>query len=239
MYNTRVLSSENSCAGFKRRMQKSIGMAKFSISRTSTLYRSLLSTPPPPLHHHRHIPLRFCTTTTSLSDYDDADSAAPSPSPEQTERTFFDRPLENGLDPGVYRAILVGKAGQKPLQKKLKSGTVVTLLSIGTGGIRNNRRPLDHENPREYANRCAVQWHRVTVYPERLGNLLMKTVLPGSTLYVEGNLETKVFSDPVTGLVRRVREVAVRRNGRVVFLGPGDDPKQQTQQNDLRAVGYY
>jgi len=27
--------------------------------------------------------------------------------------------------------------------------------------------------------------------------------------------------------------------GRVVFLGPGDDPKQQTQQNDLRAVGYY
>ena len=108
---------------------------------------------------------------------------------------------------------MVGKAGQKPLQKKLKSGTVVTLLSIGTGGIRNNRRPLDHENPREYANRCAVQWHRVTVYPERLGNLLMKNVLPGSTLYVEGNLETKVFSDPVTGLVRRVREVAVRRNG--------------------------
>jgi len=80
-------------------------MAKFSISRTTTLYRSLLSTPPPPLHHHRHIPLRFCTTTTSLSDSDDADSAAPSPSPEQTERTFFDRPLENGLDPGVYRVI--------------------------------------------------------------------------------------------------------------------------------------
>jgi len=79
-------------------------MAKFSISRTTTLYRSLLSTPPLPLHHHRHIPLRFCTTT-SLPDSDDADSAAPSPSPEQTERTFFDRPLENGLDPGVYRVI--------------------------------------------------------------------------------------------------------------------------------------
>lgn len=107
---------------------------------------------------------------------------------------------------------MVGKAGQKPLQKKLKSG-----------GIRNNRRPLDHENPREYANRCAVQWHRVTVYPERLGNLLMKNVLPGSTLYIEGNLETKVFSDPITGLVRRIREVAVRRHGKLTNFSIPDD----------------
>ncbi|GAU19035.1 hypothetical protein TSUD_193730 [Trifolium subterraneum] len=213
-----------------------MGRFSISLSRTASLYRSFLSTPA--LLHH--IPLRFCTTTTTpFSDSNEAESAAPSPSPEQTERTFYDRPLENGLDPGIYRAILVGKVGQKPLQKKLRSGTVVTLLSIGTGGIRNNRRPLDHENPREYANRCAVQWHRVTIYPERLGNVLMKNVLPGSTLYIEGNLETKVFSDPITGLVRRVREVAVRRHGRVVFLSPGDDADQQAQQNDLRAGKYF
>lgn len=30
-------------------------------------------------------------------------------------------------------------------------------------------------------------------------------------------METKVFSDPVTGLVRRIREVAIRQNG-MVFL---------------------
>lgn len=78
------------------------------------------------------------------------------------------------------QAILVGEAGQKPLQKKLKSGTVVTLLSLGTGGIRNNRRPLDNESPSDYANRCAVQWHRVCIYPQRLGTLAMKHVLPGS-----------------------------------------------------------
>ncbi|RRT75179.1 hypothetical protein B296_00016012, partial [Ensete ventricosum] len=34
-----------------------------------------------------------------------------------------------------------------------------------------------------------------------------------SILYLEGNLETKVFSDPITGLVRRIREVAIRRDG--------------------------
>lgn len=39
-----------------------------------------------------------------------------------------------------------------------------------------------------------------------------------SVIYLEGNLETKVFSDPVTGLVRRVREVAIRRDGMYFLL---------------------
>ncbi|KAK7330213.1 hypothetical protein VNO77_24400 [Canavalia gladiata] len=198
-------------------------------------YRSLLSTPNP----YHQLPLYFSTTTSNdLSDTEEAESA--SAESEQKERIGYDRPLENGLDVGVYKAILVGKAGQPPLQKRLKSGKVVTLMSLGTGGIRNNRRPLDNENPRDYANRSGIQWHRVTVYPQQLGDLLMKNVLPGSMLYVEGNLETKIFTDPLTGLVRRIREVAIRRKGRVVFLGHGGDAEQQTQeQNDMRRAGYY
>jgi single-strand DNA-binding protein len=133
---------------------------------------------------------------------------------------------------------VVGQVGQTPLQKKLKSGRTVTMFSVGTGGIRNNRRPLDNEDPREYANRCAVQWHRVSVYPDRLGRIVNKHVLPGSILYLEGNLETKIFTDPITGLVRRIREIAIRRNGRIVFLGKGGDA-QQASQSELKGVGYY
>lgn len=128
--------------------------------------------------------------------------------------------------------------GQTPIQKKLKSGRIVTLMSVGTGGIRNNRRPLDNEEPRDYANRCSVQWHRVSIYPERLGEVAMKHVIPGSILYLEGNLETKVFSDPITGLVRRIREIAIRRNGRLVFLGNGIDTQKSTQA-EMKGVGYY
>ena len=74
---------------------------------------------------------------------------------------------------------MVGQVGQSPFQKKLKGGRTVTLLSVGTGGIRNYRRPLESEEPRDYANRCTIQWHRVSVYPERLGDLVMKEVVPG------------------------------------------------------------
>ena len=42
-----------------------------------------------------------------------------------------------------------------------------------------------------------------------------------SILYLEGSLETKIFTDPATGLVRRVREVAIRRNGTFMnFFSP-------------------
>ncbi|KAF5174927.1 Single-stranded dna-binding protein [Thalictrum thalictroides] len=134
-------------------------------------------------------------------------------------------------------AILVGQVGQVPLQKRLKSGRLVTLFSLGTGGIRNNRRPLENEEPREYADRCSVQWHRVAVYPERLGQLALNHVKPGSILYVEGNLETKIFSDPVSGLVRRIREIALRRDGRLVFLGK--DGGSGDAKMELKGVGYY
>ncbi|CAA6665482.1 unnamed protein product [Spirodela intermedia] len=156
----------------------------------------------------------------------------------QQQRLSFQRPLENGLDQGVFKAILVGKVGQKPVQKFLKSGRPVTLFSLGTGGIRNNRRPLDDEDPREYADRCAVQWHRVAVYPERLGNVALKHVKPGGVVYLEGNLETKIFSDPITGLVRRIREVAIRRDGRLVFVS-GEAEDKQAAGLDLKGVGYY
>ncbi|KAJ8540506.1 hypothetical protein K7X08_032493 [Anisodus acutangulus] len=162
----------------------------------------------------------------------------PSSSELNQEPKYVERPLENGLEVGIYKAILVGQVGQTPIQKRLKSGRTVTLLSLGTGGIRNNRRPFDNEEPREYANRFAVQWHRVSVYPERLGEMAMKSIIPGSILYVEGNLETKIFTDPITGLVRRIREIAVRRNGRLVSLGKGSEAQQQSQ-GEIKRVGYY
>ncbi|XP_076915475.1 single-stranded DNA-binding protein, mitochondrial-like [Bidens hawaiensis] len=180
---------------------------------------------------------RFSTDSTS-----DSDSDSP-PLPQSTDsssrqRSPVDRPLENGLDAGIYKAILIGVVGQNAIEKKLRSGRAVTMLSIGTGGMRNNRRPLQNEEPRDFANRSMVQWHRVSIYAERLGALVAKNAVPGSILYLEGNLETKIFNDPITGLTRRVREVAIRGDGRVVFLDKGNDG-QEPQQAELKGVGYY
>ncbi|XP_038687182.1 single-stranded DNA-binding protein, mitochondrial-like [Tripterygium wilfordii] len=225
-------------------MERSVG----TLSRR--LCRSLFSTSPT----ISQISVPFSTSLSSHegSDHDNSDldnesvpdASQPPPqssSPEGSgvKREIYERPLENGLDVGIYKAIIVGQVGQSPIKKKLRSGRSVTLFSIGTGGIRNNRRPLENEEPRDYANRCAVQWHRVSVYPERLGDIAVKHALPGSIIYLEGNLETTIFTDPITGLVRWKREIAIRRNGRLVFLCKGADDDHQPSPSEFKSVGYY
>ncbi|KNA05586.1 hypothetical protein SOVF_188820 [Spinacia oleracea] len=153
-------------------------------------------------------------------------------------RAYNQTVLEGGLDIGIYKAILVGQVGQSPMQKRLKNGKLMTLTTVGTGGIRNERIPFPNEEPREYADRCNVQWHRVAIYPEHLGDVVMKNAPPGTILYLEGNLETKIFTDQNTGLVKRMREIAIRRNGRVVFLGNGGDFSQPSA-HELKGVGYF
>lgn len=228
------------------------------ISMASLLSRKLLRTMltnPSSIKASQLSSVSFCSSATDDFSSPDSDHtelgpasdfepestgfSSPSASELKQERKFVHRPLENGLDTGIYKAIMVGQVGRAPIQKRFKSGSTVTLLSLGTGGIRNIRRPFDNEEPREYANRCAVQWHRVSVYRQRLGELAMKSIVPGSILYVEGNLETKIFADPITGLVRRIREIAVRRKGRLVFLGKGGIEGQQQSQTNIKGIGYY
>lgn len=224
------------------------------------LCRNLLSNHKFP-HYHQHIPKSFFSTGPSAPEYNsdslpddlpafNSDSEPPELSPVNSTPSSSESPesagqrvvsqmvLEGGLDIGIYKAILVGQVGQNPIQKRLKNGKLVTLTTVGTGGIRNERIPFPNEEPREYADRCNVQWHRVAIYPDRLGEIVMKNAQPGSILYLEGNLETKIFTDQVTGLVKRMREIAVRRNGRVVFLG-NDGSFNQPTTNELKGVGYY
>ncbi|KAL5544686.1 hypothetical protein UlMin_008470 [Ulmus minor] len=229
-------------------------MATSMAALSRRLCRSLVVNPNP---NHSLRLRQFCTpfstgTTGLTSDegsesaaegsealLSDSEPAAPqsSSSKESDQKGPFPH-LTPGFDAGIYKAILVGRVGQKAVQKKLKNGITLTLFSIGTGGIRNNRRPLDNESPREYADRSNVQWHRVCVYPNMLGDVVMKNVEPGSILYVEGNLECKIFTDPTTGIVRRIREISIRRNGRIVFVGKEPDAEEPADAK-VKGLGYY
>ncbi|KAI5084620.1 hypothetical protein GOP47_0000789 [Adiantum capillus-veneris] len=121
---------------------------------------------------------------------------------------------------GIYKAILIGEAGHAPYRKMLKNGAV-TLFSLGTSGMRNNRKPYENETPDQYTRRSFVQWHRIAIYQYRLGALAMEYVKKGSQVYVEGNLETRIFLEPESNSIKRIQEIAVRQNG-FVCLSEGN-----------------
>ena len=86
-----------------QKMSSSIGFSALS----RKLYRSLLSTPSP----YRHLlPLHF-STTNPLSDSDESTLPDSPPPPDSTQQQqqqrVFDRPLENGLDVGIYRVLKI------------------------------------------------------------------------------------------------------------------------------------
>lgn len=137
---------------------------------------------------------------------------------------------------GVYKAILLGEVGQAPMQKVLKSGRAVTIFSVGTGGMHLNRRMYDGETPEEFAERGNVQWHRVAVYQEKVGHLIMRDMKQGTQVYVEGNIETRIYNDPNTQQMKRIREIAVRLNGRLLFMDSASKTEFQNGENPLESL---
>ncbi|CAL9171705.1 unnamed protein product, partial [Musa hybrid cultivar] len=145
-----------------------IAASSSSFSAFASLSKRLICRGPP-LCRQILLPSASRFSSTSLSSPDESDSTSeggtprseettpPSPSSGAADATAaseapqrrapFQRPLESGLDQGVYKAVVVGKVGQQPVQKYLRSGRAVVLFSLGTGGIRNNRRPLENEEP--------------------------------------------------------------------------------------------
>ncbi|KAG0504839.1 hypothetical protein M758_N014300 [Ceratodon purpureus] len=168
--------------------------------------------------------------TESTISGDQVDQPAPQPYDSHSSgRSFQPR--------GVYKAILLGEVGQAPVQKVLKSGRAVTIFSVGTGGMHLNRRMFDGETPEEFAERSNVQWHRVAVYQETVGHLILRSMKQGTQVYVEGNIETRIYNDPNSQQVKRIREIAVRQNGRLLFMDAASKPKEsECGENPLESL---
>ncbi|KAF5200143.1 single-stranded DNA-binding protein, mitochondrial-like [Thalictrum thalictroides] len=129
-----------------------------------------------------------------------------------------------GVDPkrgwgfrGVHKAIICGKIGQSPVQKILRNGRTVTIFTVGTGGMYDQRIIGSQNLPKP------AQWHRVAVHNEHLGAYAVQQLVKGSPVYVEGDIEMRVYNDSINGLVKNVPEVCVRRDGKVRLIKTGEN----------------
>jgi len=117
---------------------------------------------------------------------------------------------------GVHRAIICGKVGQVPVQKILRNGRTVTIFTVGTGGMFDQRviGPEDLPKP--------AQWHRIAVHNDHLGAYAVQKLVKNSAVYVEGDIETRVYNDSINDQVRNIPEICVRRDGKIRLIKSGD-----------------
>lgn len=127
-----------------------------------------------------------------------------------------------GVDPqkgwgfrGVHRAIICGKVGQPPIQKILRNGKTITIFTVGTGGMFDQRIVGNAHLPKP------AQWHRITVHNEELGAYSVQQLMKDSAVFVEGDIETRVYNDTISGQIKNIPEITVRRDGKVRLIKSG------------------
>lgn len=71
--------------------------------------------------------------------------------------------LRNNKSYLLVQAIICGRVGQPPVQKILRNGRTVTIFTVGTGGMFDQRVIGARDLPKP------AQWHRIAVHNEALG----------------------------------------------------------------------
>ena len=101
----------------------------------------------------------------------------------------------------VNKVILIGNLGRDPEVRSFQNGGRVANFSIATSERWKDR------NSGEQRER--TEWHRIAVLNDNLINVVERYLRRGSKVYVEGQLETRKWTDQ-SGQERYTTEVVLR-----------------------------
>jgi single-strand DNA-binding protein len=121
----------------------------------------------------------------------------------------------------VNKVILIGNLGRDPEIRSMQDGNRVANLSVATS---ESWRDKSSGERRE-----KTEWHRVVVFNEHLIGVIEKFLRKGSKVYLEGQLQTRKWTDQ-SGVEKYSTEVVLQRyrgeltmlDGRSGGEGPGD-----------------
>lgn len=114
----------------------------------------------------------------------------------------------------VNKVILIGNLGRDPEVRSFPSGGKVVNLRIATSETWKDR------NTGERKER--TEWHSVAIFSEPLGRIAEQYLKKGSTVYIEGQLETRKWQDQ-SGQDRYSTEIVLRPySGNLTLLGGRD-----------------
>ena len=109
----------------------------------------------------------------------------------------------------VNKVILVGNLGREPEARAMQNGGKVVTFSLAT-----------NESWRDKATnerRDKTEWHRVVIFNQNLGAIAEKYLQKGSKVYLEGQLQTRKYTDQ-SGQEKYTTEVVLQAFGSTLTL---------------------
>jgi single-strand DNA-binding protein len=120
----------------------------------------------------------------------------------------------------LNKVILIGNLGRDPEVRRLNSGDPVVNLSVATSETWRDKASGERKE--------RTEWHRVVIFNENLAKVAESYLRKGSKVYLEGQLQTRKYTDK-DGHERYTTEIVLQRfRGELVMLdskgaGGGDD----------------
>jgi single-strand DNA-binding protein len=115
----------------------------------------------------------------------------------------------------VNKVILVGNLGREPESRSMQSGDKLVNLSVATS---ENWRDKQSGERRE-----KTEWHRVVIFDPNLADVAEKYLHKGSKVYLEGQLQTRKWTDQ-SGQEKYSTEVVLQRfRGTLTMLDSRSD----------------
>ena len=126
----------------------------------------------------------------------------------------------------VNKVTLVGNLGRDPEVRAMQNGDKIVQLSVATSD-----RWKDKSSGEQ---RERTEWHRVVIFNDALGKNAEQYLKKGSTVYLEGQLQTRKWTDQQSGQEKYTTEVVLQRyRGELTLLGSRSENQiSNDQQND-------
>ncbi|MGO9005924.1 MAG: single-stranded DNA-binding protein [Beijerinckiaceae bacterium] len=102
----------------------------------------------------------------------------------------------------VNKVILIGNLGRDPEVRRMNSGDPVVSFSVATSESWRDKATGERKE--------RTEWHNVVIFNEALGKIAEQYCKKGSKVYLEGQLQTREYTDR-DGNQRKTTEVVLQR----------------------------
>jgi len=109
----------------------------------------------------------------------------------------------------VNKVILIGRLGRDPEIRFSQSGQKIANLSVATSETWKDKSTGERKEKTE--------WHRVSIFDDRLADVAEKYLKKGSNVYLDGALQTRKYTDK-DGVEKYTTEVVLPKFGGVLTM---------------------
>jgi single-strand DNA-binding protein len=129
----------------------------------------------------------------------------------------------------LNKAIVIGNLGKDPEVRFMPDGSKVASFSVATNEYWEDKATGEKKE--------RTEWHRISIFNERLAEVTEKYIRKGTKVYIEGRIQTRKWIDK-TGAERFTTEIVLGRfKGELVILDSKkfDDDIQEPRKDSVPA----